>query len=391
MAAASVPERVKIRLWGKASGRCEYDGCNEPLWLDSLTKAQFNVAYIAHIIADTPTGPRGDPVFSEQLKADINNLMLLCDKHHRLIDIEDVDGHPVARLQQMKRKHEDRIELLTSITSDKRSHVVLYGANIGEHTAPLSWRKAAEAMVPEFYPAEARAIELSLGNSSYQDHESEYWLIEREHLNRQFSQKVKGRLRKQDINHISLFALAPQPLLIELGRLFSDIPAVEVFQLHREPQDWKWQNDCNGSNYLLHKPTVRSGAASLNISLSGTIDDSRISSVLGNDASIWTLTIDKPDNDFLKSREQLFLFRQAMRHAFDEIKYMHGQNTRLHLFPCVPVAVAVEIGRVWMPKADLPLRIYDQNRKNGGFTAAFDIRDSEAGGQTNDGRTEAST
>ena len=67
-------------------------------------------------------------MFSEQLKADINNLMLLCDKHHRLIDIEDVDGHPVARLQQMKRKHEDRIELLTSITSDKRSHVVLYGA-----------------------------------------------------------------------------------------------------------------------------------------------------------------------------------------------------------------------------------------------------------------------
>ena len=142
---------------------------------------------------------------------------------------------------------------------------------------------------------------------------------------------------------------------------------------------------------MLHEPAIRSGAAALNISLSGTIDDSRILSVLGNDASIWTLTIDKPDNDFLKGRNQLCRFRQAMRHAFDEIKYMHGQNTMLHLFPCVPVAVAVEIGRVWMPKADLPLRIYDQNRKNGGFTAAFDIRDSEAGGQTNDGRTEAST
>ncbi|MGI5927220.1 MAG: hypothetical protein ACOX8A_08600 [Thermacetogeniaceae bacterium] len=89
MAAANVPERVKIRLWGKAAGRCEYDGCNEPLWLDSLTKAQFNVAYIAHIFADTPTGPRGDPALSEELKADINNLMLLCDKHHRLIDIEE--------------------------------------------------------------------------------------------------------------------------------------------------------------------------------------------------------------------------------------------------------------------------------------------------------------
>ena len=390
-ARASIPERVKVRLWGKAAGRCEYDGCNEPLWLDSLTQAQLNVAYIAHIIADTPTGPRGDPVLSEQLKADINNLMLLCDKHHRLIDIEDVNGHPVARLQQMKRRHEDRIELLTSIMPDKQSHVVLYGANIGDHTAPLSWRKAAEAMVPEFYPAEARAIELSLSNSSYQDHEPEYWQIEREHLHRQFSQKVKGRLQKQDINHISLFALAPQPLLIELGRLFSDVPAVEVFQLHREPQDWKWQSDCNGSDYLLYKPATRYGPTALNISLSGTIDNSRIFSVLGNDASIWTLTIEKPGNDFLKGRNQLCRFRQEMRHAFDKIKYMYGQNTLLHLFPCVPCAVAVEIGRVWMPKADLSLRIYDQNRKHGGFAAAFNIGDSEAGGQTNDGRTETST
>jgi hypothetical protein len=31
----------------------------------------------------------------------------------------------------------------------------------------------------------------------------------------------------------------------------------------------------------------------------------------------------------------------------------------------VPVSVAVEIGRVWMPKADLPLQIYDQSKQDG--------------------------
>jgi hypothetical protein len=33
--------------------------------------------------------------------------------------------------------------------------------------------------------------------------------------------------------------------------------------------------------------------------------------------------------------------------------------------------VAVEIGRVRMPKADLPLKVYDQNTKNGGFSEAL--------------------
>ncbi len=386
----TVPERVKTRLWGKAAGRCEYEGCNKRLWLDSLTKFEFNVSYVAHIIAASPNGARGHPVLSEQLKADISNLMLMCDEHHRLIDKEDVDGHPFDRLKEMKRKHEERIDILTSIMPDRQSHVVLYGANIGNHISALSLDKAAQAMVPEFYPANTQAIELSWINSSYEDHEPIYWQIEREHLQRQFREKVKGRLQSRDIDHVSLFALAPQPLLIELGRLFSDIHAVEVFQLHREPQGWRWQEDSSGPDYVLHKPRTCSGPTALNLSLSATVDNSRIFRVLGDDAAIWTLTIDKPDNDFLQSRAQLSRFRQEMRRAFDRIKSVHGQNTLLHMFPCVPVSAAVEIGRVWMPKADLPLRIYDQNRKNGGFARAFDIGNLQVGSEINDRRTEDS-
>ena len=36
------------------------------------------------------------------------------------------------------------------------------------------------------------------------------------------------------------------------------------------------------------------------------------------------------------------------------------------LFPAVPVSVADEIGRVWMPKGDLPIRIFDETRADGG-------------------------
>ncbi len=50
----NVPHKLQLRLWGKAAGRCQYAGCNKPLWLDSLTKVEFNIAYAAHIIADKP-------------------------------------------------------------------------------------------------------------------------------------------------------------------------------------------------------------------------------------------------------------------------------------------------------------------------------------------------
>lgn len=373
MSVSYIPEKIKVLLWGKASGRCQYEGCNKPLWLDMLTKAEFNTAYIAHIIADKPDGPRGDTRLSQKLKDDVSNLMLMCDEHHRLIDREDIEGHPVKRLSEMKRKHEERIELLTSLTENKRSHVLLYGANVGQHHAPVSWGKAVQAMLPNRYPAEKPAFELGLKNSSFHDHEESYWLIERENLRRQFNQAVKPRLAARHVEDFSVFAIAPQPLLIELGRLLSDIPATEIYQLHREPPNWIWQEHASGFGYILQEPNMRNETVALNLSMSATIDNSRITNVLGNDVSTWTLTIENPNNDFLKSREQLSLFRQEFRQVLDRIKAIHGQDAILHLFPATPVSIAIEIGRVWMPKADLRIRIYDQNRRVGGFTMIFDI------------------
>lgn len=373
MSTSKLPYRVKIQLWRKAAGRCQYEGCNKPLWIDSLTRTEFNTAYIAHIIADEPGGPRGDIKLSEKLKADISNLMLMCDEHHRLIDREDIEGHPVERLREMKRNHEDRIELVTSLAVNKRSHILLYGANIGQHYVALTWENAAQAMLPNRYPAEKPGIELSLKNSPFQDSEQSYWQIELENLRRQFTLSVQPRLVSGTIKHFSIFAAAPQPLLMELGRLVSDIHDTEVYQLHREPTTWIWQDHPQDFGYIVKESDANNNVVALNLSLSATIDNSRISSILGENASIWTLTIEVPDNDFLKSREQLSMFRLVFRQLLNRIKAKHGQDVLLHIFPAVPVSVAVEIGRVWMPKADLPMRIYDQNRQAGGFIATIDI------------------
>jgi hypothetical protein len=73
----------------------------------------------------------------------------------------------------------------------------------------------------------------------------------------------------------------------------------------------------------------------------------------------------------LKSEGQLARFKEVMRKAFDAIKSTHGQNATLNVFPAMPVATAVEMGRVWMPKADLSMIIYDQNN---GFVITIEIK-----------------
>ena len=64
--------------------------------------------------------------------------------------------------------------------------------------------------------------------------------------------------------------------------------------------------------------------------------------------------------------------RRLLRGLFNRIKAVHGQSTPIHVFPVLPASLAVETGRVWMPKADVPLRLYDQNGASG-FAHAFDI------------------
>ena len=374
MSVSYIPEHVKCRLWGKAAGLCEYAGCNHRLYLDALTKAEFNAAYIAHIIADKPRGPRGDPVLSHKLKADISNLMLMCDQHHRLIDKVDVEGHPVHRLRDMKALHERRIQNVTNIDADKESHVLLYGANVGEHASPLTYEKAREAMAPEWFPADTAPITLGMFNSVLRDGSSNFWRVETNQLRAKFCQEVRSRLDSGGIRHLSVFAFAPPPLLMLLGYLLSDIPAAEVYQLHREPQDWKWQGHPEDWGYIVQRPDDGvTGQPALVLALSATITDDRIAAVLGEDTPIWRVTVPEPHNDFLKSRKQLRQFREAIRLLMDEIKARHGEDVLLHVFPAAPVAIAVEMGRVIMPKADLRLSVYDQNRSRGGFVHALDL------------------
>jgi hypothetical protein len=221
------------------------------------------------------------------------------------------------------------------------------------------------AMIPHRYPADGRSIGIEILGSILRDGEKKFWDTEPDNLRRQFDSRVRSAIVEREIRHLSVFALAPIPLLVELGRLLCDIVPADVYQLHREPAGWNWPDKGASVEYQFDKPDRVDGPIALKLGLSATIINDRITAVLGGDAAIWSLTAKAPGNDMMRDPADLTEFRRLLRSAYNEIKAVHGEGAPIHIFPAIPVSAAVETGRVWMPKADLPLVVHDQNRDRG--------------------------
>ena len=356
------------KLWAKAAGRCEYDGCNKLLYKDDLTSEDINRGFVAHIIAASPDGPRGDVVLSAQLVDDIGNVMLMCHDHHRLIDHEQVAEHTVDRLRAMKKKHEDRVREVTEIAAAKISVPVVYGTNIGKEAVSISRRELAQAMLPDNYPTE-NIVTISCQNSGLHDSQELFWQAEVAQLEQKYNESLKPLIGREDIDCVSVFALAPQPLLVKLGTMLSDLHKVKVYQKHREPDTWKWQEITEPNPIRIVRPQDTSKTPVLVFSLSAKAISNRVRNRFGDDASIWEVTAEDPNNDMLRSADQLAEFRQLTRKVLDDINASSGFDS-LKVFMAMPAACAVELGRVLMPKADKKLVLFDKNN-------AVDVDDIE--------------
>lgn len=363
-------------LWARAAGRCQFDGCNKIVYQSPLTKEAVNIGQQAHIYSFSEDGPRGWGIFKSN-KENLNkveNLMLMCHACHVTID-KDKKGEKYSAniLQKWKQQHEERIYIVTGIASTKKTHVVFYGANISEQLSPVLKNEAHTALFPDHYPVDEAPIRLSM-ICSHEDKSEEFWESESTHLSKVFSNQIEPRIADNNPAHFSLFALAPMPLLIKLGALFTDKISVDVYQPIREPKTWRWQTAPDNFKFNVIQPGSFDYPPALVMSLSAKIDHQRVKDILGENVTIWELTVDEVfcHNDFIKSPEQLSKFRESLRKLVAAIKEKHG-ITELSVFPAIPVSCAVEMGRIRMPKADMPWVIYDQNLKAGKFIRALQI------------------
>ncbi|WP_171175733.1 SAVED domain-containing protein [Ruegeria sp. HKCCA4633] len=211
----------------------------------------------------------------------------------------------------------------------------------------------------------------------FKDSDPTYWAVQPRVLRQEFDKLIRGRFEDGDIRHLSVFGLAPIPLLMELGRLISDISDTDVYEKHREPDQWAWPEDGEEVSFITQRGTEGPKRVALKLSITSQISDDRITGAVGTDVSIWEIKSTPQKHGVIRHKEDLSRFRTIVRSTLDEIKNVHGMDVELMVFPAMPVSCSVEFGRVWQPKAHPDIHIYDQTKDQG-----FLQRMTLAGGAT---------
>ena len=224
-------------------------------------------------------------MWSHKLSNDPNNIMLLCNKHHILVDAEETKANfSIKTLTNMKYKHEQFVALLTDVLGKPETHIITYSATVGYNQVLLTKQHFKDAVIPEFCPRLDQLIRLDQDSLPSSLDDGGFWDIHFKSLRELYRSDVRSRIRRNEIDHITVFAIAPIPLLIELGRLLSDITPTHVKQLHREPNTWTWQNDVPIGDISVAKVKKSSNkTVALSVEISAEINPERVEAVLGTE------------------------------------------------------------------------------------------------------------
>lgn len=355
-------------LCGKAAGMCEFEGCDKRLFYDGVTQSEFNNAYVAHIVASSSNGPRGDKVLSPLLSDKLENLMLMCADHHKLIDIPMTGprDYPVERLKKMKKAHEEKVEKVCKLFNVPKTEIVCFSSPIKGVTAVnIDYNLAAKAVLPSKQPGSTYGISIQV--QSYSPYNSkEYWNDCWNQLKHSFNLNMYNPFIQFGKTDFSVFPIAPIPLIIKFGELVGDKLPCDVYQKTRVPDTWEWQSQELTNKFLVDvlKTDKANNVIALNISLTNDIQNERILNV-GEYEVIYKIKADTTGVDCIKSVLDLSTFWHTYQNILDEILNKHGTDCQIHLFSAMPVSAAFEVGRRYMINTHPCITIFDEN--NGFF------------------------
>jgi len=365
-----IKPQTRLLLYVSAGGRCEFHNCNCYLMKHHLTHNWGNFGEMAHIYAFSKEGPRGNKRTrpDDKYLNNVDNLILLCGTCHKEID-KNKDEHPVSILRKFKKEHQKRIFYLTGLNPENKTTVVQLKGMVRGQVVDIPVNHVIEAVYPR-YPVDPKGYVIDLTNLTDDDSKSFYKEAFKK-ISRDIDRIYEPGMDADKTQHVSLFALAPIPLLVYLGSKMSSKIPLEVYQRHRDTEKWTWKNDGESIKYLFSQ--IRKGANSnkvaLIVSLSGKIHVSDLPNLIKKDMYVYEITINtlEPNPDFLRSKEDINNFKKKYLYCISKIHRKHPKLLEIHLFLAVPAPIAVLCGRERLPNAHAPLVIYNYNRKRGGY------------------------
>lgn len=344
----------------ESHGYCMFEGCGDHLGVDRLTGIKGNFRYLAHIVASSPDGPRGNQR-SHELSNDPKNIMVLCDKHHRLIDKVAVDEYDESRLRGMRTEFTTNSDcLLQSLAYQPvTTFTALWpiGNFVTEGPSPQEY---AISLKPVHCRPSGRPLSL-IHRTSEAPADDQWWetIVPREinHVGNKFL-----GYDANDRRQAGLYAMGPSSTLIGLGAILGNKSNLCVVPKSRK-NGWGWER-----SEPIEQPFSVSGLDNID----GPIEELAVTLFL---------TAIPAENqqvlDYLKTKNINCIHitpkffgntclahpheGAALREMFLELLH-HLRNKfhvkRVHLLHCAPNAACVEVGRA-IEHNHPSIRIYD--------------------------------
>lgn len=350
MAARNYSDRTLKLLWGRAGGRCAMPECRVELLADATTYDPIVViGEIAHIAAAQNGGPRADQAMPAAQRNDYDNLILLCQNCHAVID-----GQPgtftVERVKQIKADH----ELWVRASLPERGRSVTGWSVLclrGDH--PIDLGTVTAALSPDYIAGEPQTLRVP--------GETDDWQA----VDTAIASCVAELMAGADAFdfRLAVFPLAPVSACLSLGFQLTNRPHLRLFQFHRDDRTWVWprqdppprnievtgleeeDRDCTEVAFVFH--------------LSAIVADAAIADTPAAGARRVNIRVPEPSTAWLQHPEQLKELASAARRAFESALRLFPAAARWHLFYAGPAPAAIAIGQQVNPTMCPPVQLYE--------------------------------
>ncbi|TFV43965.1 SAVED domain-containing protein [Blastococcus sp. TF02A-35] len=371
-----IKDTVRLAVWARAAGCCVM--CSTTLLGSRSYLHSVLVGELAHNVGATATegSPRG---LAEDIvdRESEENLLLLCHACHRLIDNEDHAPYfTTDRLRALKKKHEDRVRVAATSGGMRRTAALRVGGLVRGATALASQRQTADALLTDGYLGlvDSRWRGDFLCTIAGDPSRSSYWRAAQEEIDDTLG-LVEQSVASGEVEHLSIFAIAPIPLLVYLGSRLDDKTDTRLYQKHRDgDQGWRWDatapiHDFSTSATIGATPTSEVVLAA---SLTAEVQKSNLPDALqGLPYFEIRPEADRFGPSLFSHPDTLRNFADRWRTLLAEVEKTCPGATKWHLVAAAPLTPAIEMGRAFMRGAQPPTEVYE--RHNGTYTPVVQV------------------
>lgn len=350
MPSRSYTDRTLKLLWGRSAGRCAMPECRIELFADATGYDPIvAIGEIAHMASMQDGGPRADPVMQVRVRNDYDNLILLCQNCHAVIDGQP-GAYPIDRLKALKSAHE--LWVRNSLPERGRS-VRGWRALSLQGDFPSDLATASEAIAPDFIQDEFEILRV-------QDNPVDWEGIRR---------LIAGHARSLLVGadpfdfRLAVFPLAPVSACLAFGYCLTNRPHVRLFQYHRDERSWAWLKlvhpslDVTVEGLGEDDPACR--AVGFVFHLSAHVRPDAISTSPAANAHLVHIRASQPSSGWLIHPHQLTVLATFARQSFEQTLQRFPNASRWHIFFAGPAPAAFTVGQQINPTMSPPVQLYE--------------------------------